>query len=322
MYALVDCNNFFASCERVFNPSLAMRPVAVLSNNDGCIIARSNEVKALGIPMGAPYHQYKQQLLKHKVKIFSSNYQLYGDMSARVMQTLQELWPYVEVYSIDEAFLHLNQQLGGGYHNFAANIVNIVKQWTGIPVSIGIALTKTLAKIANHIAKKQRTNNIMLLTDKKTISHALKSFEVEQIWGISHRLGKKLRELGITTAYHLQQADRRVIRKKFGVVVERTHLELSGYSCLALELPQPRKNIRCSRSFGRLITDYQAISEALSHYCTRACEKARHQQTKATGIYVYLRTNPFKQQLPQYYNSAAIALNEPSYHTPHVIKIA
>ena len=221
IFALVDCNNFYASCERVFNPSLLGKPIVVLSNNDGCVIARSNEAKELGIPMGAPYYQHKSFILKNNVKVFSSNYQFYGDMSQRVMKSLSMMLPNqdVEVYSIDEAFLRLDGFVMRDLFDWALGVRNNVLQWTGIPTSIGIAPTKTLSKIANHVAKKQTQNGVFDLRDTDLQEYIMADLPVEELWGISRRWGKKLRSLGISTALQLKNTDPKFIQKKLSVVV-------------------------------------------------------------------------------------------------------
>ena len=229
IFALVDCNNFFASCERVFNPKLKDKPVAILSNNDGCIIARSNEVKKLGIPMGAPYYKYKELCEKHNVYVFSSNYQLYGDMSNRVMESLRILAPELEVYSVDEAFLRLDSLAWMELEEYGKLLQGKIKMWTGIPISIGIAHTKTLAKIANHLAKK--STGVIDLRNTELVDVELSSLAVEEIWGIGKQLSLSLNNLGIYTAKQLKDADPKLIRKRFGVVGERVVQELNGNSC-------------------------------------------------------------------------------------------
>ena len=267
LFALVDCNNFYVSCERVFNPFLLDQPVAVLSNNDGCIIARSNEVKALGIPMGAPFHHYKHILIQKGVHIYSSNYQLYGDMSGRVMDSLKIFSPDVVVYSIDEAFMRFKYSKGRDYYNYLKKIKNSVFQWTGIPVSIGLGPTKTLAKIANSLAKKSKINCVYDLSSPSSQIEVLEHIQVENIWGISKRWGAKLRLIGIGNALQLRNASPQKIRKYLGVVLERIVYELRGVSCLDLDQVQPRKNIMVSRSFGKPIDKLTDLEQAISLYC-------------------------------------------------------
>lgn len=251
IYALVDCNNFYASCERVFNPQLEKKPVIVLSNNDGCIVARSNEAKALGLPMGAPYFKFEKMCLEKNVFVFSSNYELYGDISNRVMQVLQHFCPEIEIYSIDEAFLQLDKFSIWNLTNLMFEIRKKVKYWTGIPVSIGFGPTKTLAKIANKIAKKQSTSGVFDLCDEKIREDILANFLLEDVWGIGNRLSTRLNDLNIYTAKDLRDSNPKRMRKHFGVVIERIVQELRGSPCLTLESAQPRKQICSSRSFGK-----------------------------------------------------------------------
>jgi len=323
IYALVDCNNFYASCERVFQPYLNNKPIVVLSNNDGCIVARSNEAKALGIPMGAPMHEYRKICINNNVKIFSSNYQLYGDMSQRVMDSLKHFCPNIEIYSIDEAFLQLDSfEKNFDLIKYALHIRQKLNIWLGIPVSIGIAPTKTLAKIANHVAKKSTSTGIFDLRDINQRENILTALPINEIWGIGKRLSLKLNELGINTAKQLRDANPKYIRKHFGVVVERIVLELNGISCLGLEMVKPKKNITSSRSFGKPITELQPLSEAISHYATRACIKLRNQSSKAQGIYVFITTNKHKPNEPQYRNSMIQGFVEPTADTNLIIRIA
>jgi DNA polymerase V len=295
IFALVDCNNFFASCERVFNPALEKKPVVVLSNNDGCVIARSNEAKALGVPMGKPYYQCRDICREHGVYVFSSNYYLYGDMSDRVMSALNHFCPDMEVYSIDEAFLQLDGFAHVDIHAYMQHVRAKIKQWTGIPVSIGIGPTKVLAKAANHIAKKNRDLGVFSLCDPDLQNAVLSNFKVEDIWGIGYQSSMKLNDLGIKTAKHFRDSDPKFIRKNFSVMGERLLQELRGVSCLSLAaFSEPSKNIRSSRSFGHYLSSYDEIAEALAHYAARACEKMRAQGSKTQGIHVFLRSNRFK----------------------------
>ena len=322
LYALVDCNNFYASCERVFAPHLNGRPVVVLSNNDGCVIARSDEAKAAGIPMGAPFHQYEEQLKRHQVAVFSSNYALYGDMSARVMKSLHSFTPDVEVYSIDEAFLGL-----GGFDprllpHHMANMRAAIKQWTGIPVSVGIAPTKTLAKLANRIAKKYTSDGVYMMKDPALMTRILGDIEVEDIWGISKRWGARLRQMGIGTALQLREASPRQIRQALSVVGERIVHELNGHPCLMLEDVQPKQTIMSSRSFGTMVTKQADLEEAVASYTARAAEKLRRQSGRAGGLYVFLRTNRFRKQDPQYSNAAMVGFDNPTSDTATLIRAA
>ena len=322
VYALVDCNNFYCSCERVFNPALEKKPIAVLSNNDGCIVARSNEIKELGIPMGAPMFQYKKLLEQKKAIILSSNYQLYGDMSQRVMETLRQFTPAMEVYSIDEAFLRLEEFRRLDLMKYCLDIRKTVKQWTGIPVSIGIAPNKTLAKVANHVAKKNTDIGVFNICKRQTQNEILANFPVGDIWGIGRQLAKRLNEMGINTALKLRDVDIVWARKHFTIVGERLVRELRGLSCLDLEEVTAKKNITSSKSFGKLVTDKKELMNAIANYTTRACHKLRLQNSKAQGIYVYLRTNPFRRQDPQYNNGTTYGFTEPSDDTAFIIKAA
>ena len=308
MLALVDCNNFYVSCERVFDPSLEGRPVIVLSNNDGCAVARSNEAKALGIRMGAPFFQVRDLCNRHGVVVLSSYYELYGDMSRRVTSVLREFAPQLEIYSIDESFLHL-----GGIEDptaMAKELNRRVRQWTGIPVSVGIANSKTLAKAANKIAKSKGSGVCQL--EPATCTESLSKIPVGDIWGIGRRLRDKLAHLGISTAKDLAQAHPPLIRRIGGVTLERTLRELNGISCIEMEQPQPRKNICSSRSFGHPLTEISDLEEALSNYAITAVQRMRDQGTLAQGIQVFLGTNTFKENAPQYHNSISSSLPEPT----------
>tara|TARA_Y100001936_G_C16041647_1_gene651953 strand:+ start:492 stop:1745 length:1254 start_codon:yes stop_codon:yes gene_type:complete len=320
-FGLIDCNNFYASCERVFQPKLKNSPVVVLSNNDGCIIARSEEAKSLGIPMGAPYYKYKDCLEKNHVNIFSSNYELYGDMSERVMDSIRIMVEKnnIEVYSIDEAFIKLS---GDNISEYAKKISSNIMQWTGIPTSIGISNTKTLSKIANHVAKKIAEENVFDMRDEKIKEKVMKKLPVNKIWGISTGWSEKLRNLDIHTALELRDADSNFIRKKLGVVVERIVLELRGISCLDIEKYKNKKSIIVSKSFGTLITDINLLGQALSNHVARACEKLRIQNSKAKSISIFIQTNKFRKDLPQYRASKHHVLELPSSDTGKLIKIS
>lgn len=314
-YFLVDCNNFYASCERVFNPALNHKPVVVLSNNDGCIIARSNEAKALGIPMGAPLYQYRDQLSRHRVAIFSSNYTLYGDISQRVMSALRLFCADVEVYSIDEAFL----QFHGGPSDLychAQELRQKIHTWIGIPVSVGIAPTKTLAKIANRVAKRQAVaQGVFDLRDVAQQVSVLEQCATQDIWGIGSRLAERLKALGIVNALQLRDYPKKILRQQFGVVVERTALELQGIPCLSLEMSKPRKNIIASRSFGQYLTELDDLATAVSHHTARACVRLREQHSLAQAIQVFITTNPFQTKNPHYQNSKIQTLVSPTADT-------
>ncbi len=312
MIALVDVNNFYVSCERVFAPEIKTRPVVVLSNNDGCVIARSNEAKALGITMGKPFFQIEYLIEKENLKVFSSNYTLYGDMSARVMEALSYFSHEVEVYSIDEAFLAFN--LEGAekleYQTLsdkAWKVKQKIYQWTGLPVSIGIAPNKTLAKIANRFAKQNRLG-VFDLTDESLVDSVLKEMPVGDVWGIGYRSALKLRNLGIENAYQLKLLDRRHARKLLTVTGARIVEELSGATCLPLELiPPPKKNICCSRSFGVLVESFSNIKDALDSYLANAGLNMRKNDLTARAVTVFLSTNRFA-KTGQYNNSITINL--------------
>lgn len=321
LFALVDCNNFYVSCERVFNPKLWNKPVVILSNNDGCVIARSNEAKALGIPMGAPVFQYRDLLKKNRVILYSSNYTLYGEMSHRVMQTLSQFAPDMEIYSIDEAFLMVGGESSLADHS--RTIKQTVYQWTGIPVSIGIAPTKTLAKAANRYAKKNLPKEgFFILTDENLKKEILMKMPVEDVWGIGRQISAKLNRNQIYTAWDLANAKDEWIRKNLSVVGLRTVWELRGISCMSLEeAPSPKKSIVCSRSFGVEVKEEAEMAEAVSCYAARAAEKLRGQESVASFIEVFLCTNRFKEG-PVYANALQIMLPQPTDYTPYLIHYA
>jgi DNA polymerase V len=321
VFVLVDCNNFYASCERVFNPSLRRRPIVVLSNNDGCIVALSNEAKALGIPMAAPYFLYQNLLEQHKVAVFSSNYQLYGDMSARVFDCLIKLAPEVEVYSIDEAFLNL-AGIKEDLVEFCRNIRRKIYQWTGICVSIGIAPTKTLAKSANYYAKKQATDGICSLLDPSEQDNLLRQLVVEDLWGISHKWGQKLRQLGIISALQLKQTDPMRMKPSFNIVMQRIVLELNAQPCLEIEDCHPKHSIMSSKSFGHPVSELRDLEEAVATYAAKACEKLRAQKSKAEGLYIFLRTHCHRLPGPQYHPGIALHLAIATSDSRTIIQLA
>lgn len=319
MYALVDCNSFYASCEQVFRPRLQGKPVIVLSNNDGCVVARSPEAKALGIAMAQPFFQIKGLCHQHRVAVFSSNYELYGDMSARVMNILKRFAPHMETYSIDEAFLEVSDVPVADLQKYACEIRQTVRQWTGIPVSIGIAPTKTLAKIANATAKKQAGEGVTILYHQKDINESLQHTPVVEVWGIGNRKSAKLHQMGIRTAWDLSHADTRCIRQQFSVVTQRTQWELQGVSCMGLEEIQPRKNILSSRSFSRPVTALAELEEAVAVYATRAGEKLRAQQSLAQGMGVFIYSNRFRPEERQYRGEKFFALSTATCSTNELI---
>ena len=294
--ALVDCNSFYVSCERLFRPDLAKKPVVVLSNNDGCIISRSTEAKQVGIKMGEPYFKAKPLLDKHKVAVFSSNYELYGDLSRRVMKILKNFSSDIEFYSIDEAFLDLTHIKMDSVEEYIANIRKIILQWTGIPVSIGAANTKTLAKVANHIAKKKKMGiEEFISKDQDYIDKELTEFPVEEVWGIGRQLSAFFHKNNFYNTYQLKNANNYWVRKNSSVVVLKTIHELQGICCFPLNFtPTVRKNCCVSRSFGTSITDINDLQEALVNHCITAAERIRSEGLIAKTIHVFIKTSRFK----------------------------
>ncbi|MEJ4043581.1 translesion error-prone DNA polymerase V subunit UmuC [Erwinia sp. SLM-02] len=325
MFALVDVNSFYASCETVFRPDLKGKPVCVLSNNDGCVIARSAEAKAVGVKMGEPYFKIKDHLRQHRVNVFSSNYALYADMSTRVMTTLEEIAPAVEIYSIDEAFIDLT-----GVRNcrvleeFGREIRERVKRDTHLTVGVGIAQTKTLAKLANYAAKTwTRTGGVVDLSNVDRQRKLMALIPVEEVWGVGRRISKKLNAMGIITAKDLSEQSTWIIRKHFNVVLERTVRELRGEPCLALEEQAPDKQqILCSRSFSTRIVDYADMREAVCNYAVRAAEKLREEKQYCRQIAVFIRTSPHAVDEPFYGNQAMSMLLTPSNDTRDIIRAA
>ncbi len=323
IFALVDCNNFYASCERVFNPSLNGKPVVVMSNNDGCAVARSEEAKKY-VGMGAPIFKCMDLVRQHNIQLFSSNYTLYADMSQRVQDVLSQFTPNIEPYSIDESFLLLNGFNHIDTNEYGQEIRNKVLKWTGIPVSVGIGPTKTLAKIANKLAKKNKMcQGVLDITNHPRTDDFLKSIEVDDIWGIGGQYTKLLKRNGIKTALDLRDANETWIRKKMTVQGLRTVLELRGISCIELEeAVSDKKEIVNSRSFSKDVDNYQEVSEAIASYATRAAEKLRIQNSICGHISVWIRTNGFKTEDPQYSNSISCKLPEPTAYTPLLVKYA
>ena len=293
--ALVDCDNFYVSCERVFDPKLLGRPVVVLSNNDGCIISRSNEAKALGIRMGAPLHEERRVVEEHDVRVFSSNYALYGDMSGRVMQTLNDFAPEVEVYSIDEAFVGLDCSEPREARDVCAAVREKLRRWTGIPVTVGVGATKTLAKIAARVAKKsEKAGGVVVLSDGRLAEEALSRVAVRDVWGIGPSRARVLRDAGVETALDLARTDERWARRRLGVVGARIVLELRGTPCLPLECcPRPRHSVTASRSFGRLVETKEELCDAASFFVTKAAERLRRAQLAASVLLVFASTDRF-----------------------------
>lgn len=328
LFALVDVNNFYVSCERVFNPRLENRPVVVLSNNDGCAVARSAEVKALGVTMGMPWFQMQDLARKHGIIALSSNYTLYGDMSNRTMTILRDYSPHIEVYSIDESFLDLNG-LAGHWDSMTAmgqSIRHRLRQWTGLPVCVGIAPSKTLAKLANHVAKKRKkfdsVCDFAAMTESE-LDALFATIDVGEVWGVGGRIGARLRAMGVETVKALRDASPAWLRAHFGVVMERTGNELRGISCLKIEeIAPPKQQIMSSRSFGAMVTTIDELAEAVATYVARASEKLRQQDSVCGAIHVFIRTNPFRERDLQYSNGIVIPLPNPSNDSMMLTKAA
>lgn len=325
VFALIDCNNFYCSCERVFNPKLRNRPVMVLSNNDGCIVARSNEVKVLGIPMGAPVYKFKGMIKQHDIAVLSSNFTLYADFSSRVMQTLAQFSPKMEIYSIDEAFLDLTDIHLHDYTEYARKIKQTVEKYTGISTSIGVANTKTLAKAANKTAKKDpSTAGVLSFVNlpEVQLDKYLEAIPIVDIWGIGRQFSKKLNMRGIYNARQLQEFSRKDTKKVTNVCGERTILELNGQSCINLQdICPPRKSIISSRSFGHPVSELEDLDEAVASYICIAGEKLRSQASVARYVTTYITTNPFRDE-PHYAAALTTSLPEASNYTPDLIKAA
>ena len=321
MIALVDCNNFYASCERVFQPKLENKPIVVLSNNDGCVIARSNEAKALGIKMGAPAFKMQSIFDRYAVHVFSSNFALYGDLSNRVMNILTESVPAIEIYSIDEAFLDLEGVMKP--RQFSIDLRAKVKQWTGIPVSVGIAPTKTLAKVANHVAKKYKKEGVFVMKSSKTINEVLKYIPVDELWGVGRQYAKFLMERGFHTAHDLAHGSESWIKRNMTVNGLRMVKELKGISCYTIECETARKkNICTSRSFGIEAKELHELKEAIATYANTCAIKLRKEKSLAHSICVFVRTNPFKESAKQYNASQKAMLAVPTNDGMEITKQA
>ena len=320
--ALIDCNNFYASCERIFNPKLIRTPIVVLSNNDGCIITRSAEAKQLGIKMGEPYFKAKKIIDKNNVKVFSSNYSLYGDISQRVMEILARFAVDVEIYSIDEAFLGLNGFENYELDTYCRHIKRIIKQWVGIPVSIGVSSTKTLSKIANNLAKKNKNyEGVCILKSWFDINEALILTPIEEVWGIGRRLSTFLKKYSVNTAHDFVKLDKGWIRKNMGVVGEKTFLELCGVSCIELDLISSDKKSCCvSRSFRKPISKIHDLEESVSSYGTRVSEKIREEGLVAESMSIFVLTNYFNRREKQYSNSIKLQLPYPTNNSMKIVK--
>jgi len=320
--ALIDCNSFYVSCERLFNPKIRNKPVVVLSSNDGCIISRSNEAKALGIKMGEPYFKAKDIILKNNVHIFSSNYSLYGDLSRRVMRTLKRFNSEIEIYSIDEAFLDLSNFPDDEVEEVGKEIRSIVLQWTGIPTSIGIAKTKTLSKVANHIAKKTKSGVVSLI-GVKDIDPILEKVAINDVWGIGKQLTKFFVQNGINNAKQLKNISNTWIKKSSNVLSSRTAMELRGISCISLEAQSSkRKSCVVSRSFAKKVEKLQELQGSITNYCLNAAEKIRSESLIAKSITIFIRTSPFQNQFAYYSNSKTIDLPIATNNSIEMVKTA
>ena len=318
--ALVDCNSFYVSCERLFNPKIQKKAVVVLSNNDGCVISRSREAKDLGIKMGEPYFKVKDLVKRNKVEVYSSNYALYGDISRRVMKVLKTFSPKVEIYSIDEAFIDLSFIDEKGVEDYGREIRSRVLKWTGIPTSVGIASTKTLSKVANHIAKKEKAGVIYLNTN---IDEKLKKFPIEDVWGVGKQLSKFYHKNNISNAYDLKNVSNTWVKKGTNVLGAKTAMELRGIPCIELQIDQEkRKNCCVSRSFGRKVKDLNELEESVITHCLNAAEKIRADDQIAKTITVFIRTSPFDKNRRYYSNSKTIDLAIPTSNSIELIKNA
>ena len=320
--ALVDCNSFYVSCERLFNPSIIKKPVVVLSSNDGCVISRSTEAKALGIKMGEPYFKVERIVKKNNIKIFSSNYSLYGDISRRIMKTLKQFSPQIEIYSIDEAFLNLSSIKDENLFEHGNKIRSTILKWTGIPTSIGIATTKTLSKAANHIAKKERSGVINLINSKQ-IDKILSEIKINDIWGVGRQLTKFYIKNGINTAYQLKNMSNSWIKKNTNVFGSRTVMELKGVSCISMEIHQEKRENCCvSRSFGKKVTKLEELKESITTHCLNAAEKIRIDNQTAKKITVFIRTSPFQKDENYYVKAKNIDLPIRSNDSIELVKEA
>ncbi len=324
MFALIDCNNFYASCERVFRPDLNGKPIVVLSNNDGCVIARSNEAKAVGVPMGAPAFEYEKLFNEHNVQVFSANFALYGDMSNRVMDILSEYTPEMEIYSIDEAFLKFE-----GFKYFDLQALGLemqkrVTKSTGIPISVGIAPTKSLAKIANKIAKKfaLQTQSVYAITDDDKRNKALKWTKVEDIWGVGRQHAKRLSAINVNNALAFAQLDKDWVQKNMSIVGLRLHQDLNGIPTLDLEEAQPKQNIATTRSFDKNFTTLEELKERVTTFAVSCAEKLRKQGSCCNAISVFVHTNRFRKDLPQYARSIVVQLPYASNSNMELAKYA
>ena len=320
--ALVDCESFYASCERVFRPDLKNKPIVVLSNNDGCVIAFSKEAKKMGISMGIPWFRVRKSFLKQKGQVFSSNFAFYGDMSARVMNILEGFVPKIEIYSIDEAFLDLDTlKQNYNLYDFGCHIRSLVKQWTGIPVRIGIAPNKTLSKIAiNEIKRKNIPTSVLQLLDDKEIKNALTNTPVQKVWGVGRKLNDHLNSAGIYTALDLAKVNPQNIRKKFSVVLERTVRELRGEKCLTVDdITSFKKQIIVSRSFGKKISSLETLQPIVNNFAVRAAEKLRNEKQKCSQVSVFIKTSSFNKNKAQHTGLRTVEMFGPTDDTRDIL---
>ena len=318
--ALIDCNSFYVSCERLFNPKIKNIPVVVLSNNDGCVISRSTEAKKLGIKMGEPYFKVKELVKKNNVQIFSSNYSLYGDLSRRVMKVLKGFSDKIEIYSIDEAFIDLSHIKDENIEDYGKKIRERVLKWTGIPTSVGISCTKTLSKVANHVAKKNKTGVIFL---KDNIDDVLKNFDISDIWGVGRQLSKLYIKNGINNAYKLKNISNSWVKKSTNVLGAKTVMELRGIPCINLETEETKRKSCCvSRSFGRKVESLNKLKESITTHCLNAAEKIRNDNQTTRSITVFIRTSPFDKNRKYYSNSLTIDLPVATNNSLELVKVA
>ncbi|MEO7087228.1 MAG: Y-family DNA polymerase [Bacteroidia bacterium] len=324
MFALIDCNNFYASCERVFRPDLNGKPIVVLSNNDGCVIARSNEAKAIGVPMGAVAFEYEKIFAENNVQVFSANFALYGDMSHRVMNILGEYSPDMEIYSIDECFMNLHGFEKFNLQDYGNEMRKKVFQWTGIPISVGVAPTKALSKVANRIAKKypEKTKGVYIIDSEEKRIKALKWLKIEDVWGIGRQHSKRLNAHKVKTAYDFTQLDDQFVKKNLAIVGLRLKLDLQGIPTLDLEEAQPKKNIATTRSFEKNYTELKQIQERVSTFAVSCAEKLRKQHSCCNSIMVFIHTNGHRKDLPQYSRNIVIQLPFPTNSNIELSKFA
>lgn len=324
MYGLIDCNNFFVSCERVFNPDLRRRPVIVLSNNDGCVVALSNEAKALGLKRGNPYFQIQSICDRNNVAVYSGNHRLYGDMSSRVMATVSTFVPEIEVYSIDEAFMHFDGWNDDDLASVGRQIVHRVRRDTGIPTSVGIAPTKTLAKVAAKFAKKYTGyRGACVIKSEEARRKALSLLDVKDVWGVGRRLNDRFYRIGIDTALQFADMPKDQVERYFSVPTLRTWTELNGTPCITLEqVPVTNKQLCCSRSFGSMLTEFNDVQQAVALFATILSRKLREQHLAAVSLSVFIHTNAYRADMEQYFNSAHRQLPEATADTMSIVRIA